>query len=206
MVVAQDARRPDRLEGERDVARRLEPQRRGLLEASPHEPLEAGRDRGDAPREVGRVVRQDRDHRVGGRGTGEGGASREELEENGSEREDVGPAVHGFSSDLLRRHVVDGPDDEPRGGLLHPGGDRVSRLRRAWSGPPREAEVEDLRAPLGGDDDVRGLQVPVDDPFSWAAASASAICAPRIAVSLDETGPYTRRCLRLSPSMSSMTM
>ena len=48
-------------------------QRRVLLETPPHEPLEAGRDRRDAPRKVGRVVHQDGDHRVGGRRTGEGG-------------------------------------------------------------------------------------------------------------------------------------
>ncbi len=89
----------------------------------------------------------------------EGPLPREALEEDDAERVDVGAPVHVvLGADLLRGHVVGGAD-------------RVAGARQAVRGAlvPREPEVRDARPPAlpalvgAGEDQVRGLEVAVDD-------------------------------------------
>ena len=82
------------------------------------------------------------------------------LEHDDAEREDVGAVIDALAERLLGRHVR-------HGSLRRPG--RVassfaaSRALGAAAGPVGEAEVEDLRVAFRRDDDVRRLDVAVDD-------------------------------------------
>ena len=81
----------------------------------------------------------------------EGRRPREALVQHARERVDVGAAVDGAALDLLRRRVLGRPDE-------------AARPRRPV-GPEllRDAEVREERAVVVGDEDVRGLHVPVDE-------------------------------------------
>ncbi len=81
----------------------------------------------------------------------EGLLPREELVEDDAEGEEVAPPVDRVAGHLLGRHVVGRPEELPRR--------REVRLLGL-----RDPEVCDLDLALGGDDDVRGLHVAVDDP------------------------------------------
>ena len=80
--------------------------------------------------------------------------SRQRLVEDHAEREEVCPAIDGLSFHLLWRHVVRRAEELP-------GRRQVRRIR----GDLRDAEIGDLRAKPGADDDVRRLDVAMDDPF-----------------------------------------
>ena len=75
----------------------------------------------------------------------------EHLVEDDADRVDVGLRADRVALRLLGREVLRGAQDRPR--LRH--------VRRAR---PGDAEVGDLRAVLGVDDDVVRLEVAVDDP------------------------------------------
>ncbi len=75
---------------------------------------------------------------------------RQELVEDDAEGKEVAPAVDHLARDLLRRHVVRRPEKLPG-------------LGQARGLDLRDAEVGDLHRAVGGDDDVRGLHVAVDD-------------------------------------------
>ena len=79
----------ERLEVEREVARRLEPLLRVLLEAVPHDPLEPGLDVLVRRREIRRLLSQDRRHRLRRRVAAERALAREHLVEDRAEGEDV---------------------------------------------------------------------------------------------------------------------
>ncbi len=100
-----------------------------------------------------------------------GGVSRKRLPpgghlvEHGAAREHIGARVESLAPRLLGRHVGDRSDRGAR--VRQPGfsdrrrGGRVERSRVV--GLLRETEVEKLRLSSFGDEDVRGLQVAVDD-------------------------------------------
>ena len=117
--------------------------------------------RGD---EIRRILLEDRGHRVGGRVAFERSLPREHLVEHGAEREDVGALVRGLAAHLLGRHVGERAEDRARL--------RVAAHRRDVGRTGyvllllrqlRQAEVEDLDAAVGRDEEVVGLQVAVDD-------------------------------------------
>ena len=86
---------------------------------------------------------------------------REELIDHGSERVDVGPRVDPVqvAAHLLRAHRCQCPDDLPLEGQLRPR--PLAALDKA-----RHAEVENLGIAVFADQDIRGLEVAVDDTFS----------------------------------------
>ena len=97
-----------------------------------------------------------------GRIPAEGPASRGHLVEHEAEREEVRPGVERFAGGLLRRHVEDCPDRDP-GRCDQPGLGRRVCLRFAQALHFRQPEVEHLRAPVAGDEDVRRLDIAMDD-------------------------------------------
>ena len=81
-----------------------------------------------------------------------GEATRDGLEKDDAEREDVGPPVDRGAHGLLGRHVGRRPERRAR-----------SRERALVVLELREAEVGDLDAPVGRHEDVPGLQVAMKD-------------------------------------------
>ena len=92
--------------------------------------------------------------------------SREHLVEHGAEGENVRPVVGGLAAHLFGGHVTGGPQHHSRrraraSGRVHTGvGAGVGRLR-----DPGQTEVEDLGAAVGGEEDVPGRHVPMNDAF-----------------------------------------
>ena len=84
--------------------------------------------------------------------------------------------VGGLAAHLLGRHVAEGAEDDA--GLGAPGLGRKVGPARAGAFRLRQlgqAEVEDLDAAVLRDEEVLGLQVPVDDPLLVRAARPWAI-------------------------------
>src|SRR5213593_2740750 len=89
------------------------------------------------------------------------------LVEGDAKREEVGALIHDFTPGLLRGHVSGRAEDLPSARHLFGAGLFLAEL---WAkgilllldelGQP---EVEDPGAAVGTEDDVLGLQVPVDD-------------------------------------------
>ncbi len=73
------------------------------------------------------------------------------LVEHHAQREEVGPVVHLLALDLLRRHVVGRAEE-------------LTLLGEVRAVEPGDAEVRDLHPVVRGDEDVRRLDVAVDDP------------------------------------------
>ena len=85
------------------------------------------------------------------------------LVDDDAERELVAAKVHGPAGRLLGRHVPDRAEDHP--GVCGRGvADRLGlRMRGGRRRPLRDAEVEDLHVPVGGQEDVLGLEIAVRD-------------------------------------------
>ena len=130
----------------------------------PDEPVELGGDLRARDVRLRRLLLQDRVHRLDRRPALECPPARQHLVEDASEREDVRPRVGRLPSHLLGRHVTDGPEESPGvRGLRERRRLRVVALRdQPLLGEP---EVEDLHAPVRRDEEVLGLEVPVDDPL-----------------------------------------
>jgi len=87
----------------------------------------------------------------------------EHLEEHESQRKQAGPVIDCLPARLLRGHVARGPEHDSRAG--HGGHCRRVRPGNRGGGMmlPGQAEVEQLHAPVAGDEDVFRLQAAVDD-------------------------------------------
>ena len=150
-------------QSERDVPSRLESTVAVLFEAMLDDVVESGRDVSPGRRKLRRLLCQDRDDRVARRGPLERALAREHLVQDRSERKDVRAVIDGESPHLLGRHVAQRPQHHAGlrvGGTCRPAGLVV---RRNHLDPLREAEVQDLEMPVLVDEQVLGLQVPVDD-------------------------------------------
>jgi hypothetical protein len=78
------------------------------------------------------------------------------LVKHATEGIDVGAVVDRAARDLLRRHVVDRPDEAAVAGQAADGGH--------VSGEAEVAHVGVFRAGRSGDEDVRRLDVPMNEP------------------------------------------
>ena len=143
--------RPELGQRRAEVLPALEARRRVLREGPREDGAELARDRRVVGLRRGEVLVDDlvRDRREVV--ADEGLPLREELVEHDAEREEIAPPVHLLARHLLRRHVVRRPEE-------------LAGLREARGLDLRDAEVRDLHGPVGRDDDVRGLDVAVDDP------------------------------------------
>ncbi len=148
---------------ERDVSGRLEPAIAVLLQAMLDDAVES---RGNVPsrlRQLRRLVSQDCRHRLGVRVPLERLLAREHLVEDRPEREDVRAVVDRESLHLLGRHVARGPHDRPGLRVALVRGSARLLARSDGLDPLRQAEVEDLDVAVPADEEVLGLQVPMDD-------------------------------------------
>ncbi len=73
----------------------------------------------------------------------------DELVGDDAGREDVAARIGGVTMQLLRRHVAGRPDRDV--------------ARAAGAGKARDAEIQNLQPVVLIDDQVRGLDVPMDD-------------------------------------------
>ncbi len=104
-----------------------------------------------------------------GRLAREGAPAGRHLIQNQAEGEDVGAGIHLFLTYLLRRHIAGGAQSSPRAGqgLAEPDGiGPFLGLAGTWvlpRGQLRHSKVQYLHRPLLGQEDVRGLDVAMDD-------------------------------------------
>ena len=201
-------RRRQRLEVEREVARGLEAQVRVLLEAVAHDPLERRRDVLVRDGEIRRVLLEDRRHRVGRRSR-RGTPACPRASRRGSRRRRRCRCARRRACRAPARATCSRACPARRRarcravsvGRLVRGGGRALGLRQL-----RQAEVEDLDAAVGGDEEVLGLQVAVDDPLVVRRGEAlrdlervvDRPCAAR-------SGPPASVARSVSPSSSSWT-
>ena len=154
-----------------------------LLQAPPHDPVHRGRDRSiQGVERRGRLL-QDRGQRRRHRVAPEGVLPPQKFVEDHPEGEEVGPRVHRLRPHLLGGHVSHRPHQHA--GL---GGARGRHLLgvHAHGGELGEAEVEDLDAPVRGEEEVLGLEVAVDD--------ALAVCGGEALGGLDGPGEDLALC------------
>ena len=121
-----------------EVDGRLHAPARVLLEASLHDPREAGRERRLQLLERRRIVLENGGHHVGRRVSPERADAARHLVEDGAEGEEIGPGVDALAAALFGRHVGDRPHDLPG-----------HRPRRAWW-PRRRRPVTGRRPPSPG--------------------------------------------------------
>ena len=112
------------------------------------------------PRERGRLLVQRRRQHLDDRRAQERGAPRDRLVQDRRGREEVGARVDLVAQDLLRRHVPRRAHDEP--GPRELACPSRATASSSFGQGPGQAEVEELHA-VRREEDVRGLQVAVDD-------------------------------------------
>ena len=131
-----------------------------LRERAPHHAIDRG-DGGGTRQGRGLLVER-RVQDLDGVRAAEGGPSGQHLEEDRARREEIRARVERLAGDLLGRHVARRPEHDAGAGQL-PRGARECRRALRVGARAREAEVEELH-PVRREEDVRGLQVAVDDP------------------------------------------
>ena len=143
-----------------DLAGRLVPERRGLLERVRHDGVEAAGNLRVVARGRRRNLVKDVIDDLGRRSPGKGHPAGRELEEHDAEREDVGPVIDRMAECLLGGHVGDGAEHHPgdRDLLL-----RDLRVRTAIFDELREPEIEHLDEASVGPHQVCALDVAVND-------------------------------------------
>ena len=112
---------------------------RVLRKAGPDDAVERGRRHGRDLRDRRRLVAQDRGDERRLRRAREGLLSRRHLEEDRAQSEDVRPRVRFPALELLRRHVLEGPEDRALAGQLglrRQGGHRALRGDRRRPASP----------------------------------------------------------------------
>ncbi len=146
----------------REIARRVVPVLRLLREAAPHDPLERLGGVRSHGRKRRRLVLEDRRQRLDGGRARKRATTGRHLVQHRAEGELVGAIVDGPARRLLRGHVSDGSDDDPRLGLMRRGRSLALVVGRLGHGLG-EPEVEDLHEAVRRHHDVLGLQVTVHD-------------------------------------------
>ena len=147
------------LELEREVARGLESILLVLLETPPHDGHGHRRQAG-VERERIRGFRMHHGvHRLEWRLALKRALAGEHLVQHGAEREDVGAVIDRLASHLLGRHVAGRAVNSCR----LAGGVDVSLNVRVRLAELRDAEIEELRAPVVRDEHVGGFDVAVPD-------------------------------------------
>ncbi len=149
------------LQGEGEVAGRLETFFPVLFQAAEHDCRRRGRQSRIDGARVGRIVLQHRRHRLHRRRTVEGARAGEHLVEHGAERKDVGTVIHGRAENLFGRHVARGAADLPGTRL-------VDRVRLRFGAPLLlaqlgDAEIQQFHPPVAGDERVRRFDVAMPD-------------------------------------------
>ena len=144
--------------------------RRALLETAVDDSIERERNRADGERR--RIVLQDRGHPLDRGIAGKGVLPGEHFVEHRAKRKDVGPVIGSFTAHLLWSHVAGGAQNLPgarrwRGGQMRDAGVR-SRSFDEFGQP----EVENLRAAVGGHEDVAGFQIAVNDALGVRGGQA----------------------------------
>ena len=142
-----------------------------LLQTAAHEARDARRDSPARPGHLGRVLLQDRVHRLDRAVASERAHAREHLVKQRPEREDVRAVIHRLAPDLLGRHEAHRPQHHARfrgPRALVSFADERRRARQLG-----EAEVEDLDPAVVRDEDVVGLEVAVDDPLVVSGGKAA---------------------------------
>ena len=194
------------------VADRLQAVVRVAHEAAAQERLDVRRGRLREGGEVGLAGQHRREH-VAHRLAVEEPAADEQLVEHDAEGPDVGATIRRLAARLLRRHVGGGAEDEAggraragEGGRLREAG-RAARARVVVPAPGLgEAEVEHLHLAVGGQLDVGGLEVAVDDALLVGLLERLGdLAARRRGPRPPAAAPRFSRSARSSPSTSSMT-
>lgn len=113
-----------------------------------------------------RIFFEHRVQRLDDRAPFESPGPRHHLVEHRAQREEVRPLVRPGAARLLRREVPDRTQDRPvPGDLIAPQRPGLVSLRGAWDHGLGQAEVQDLEPALLRDEQVFGLEIPVDDPL-----------------------------------------
>ena len=144
-----------------------------LLQTAAHEARDARRDSPARRGHLGRVLLQDRVHRLDRAVASKCARAREHLVQQRPEGEDVRAVVHRLAPYLLGRHEAHGPQHHPRfrgpgTGALVSFADERRRARQLG-----EAEVEDLDPAVVRDEDVVRLEVAVNDPLVVSSGEAT---------------------------------
>ena len=149
----------ERVERKREIAGGLEPEVRRLLDAPLDDPSKR---RGHGVGQLGRIRLE---HGIDGgdpRITTEGRRAGNHLVEDRAEGEDIGAVVHGFTTNLLGRHVAQRAhgDTDIGQGRDRRGRPGIRRLGRRQLG---DAEVQDLGPPVALQEQVLGLEIAMHD-------------------------------------------
>ena len=154
-----EAVRVEGLEDRHQLAGALVARRRPFLETAADDGPQT---EGQGIFEGRRVVAERRRDIVGGGPAGKRASTREHLVEHTAEGEDIGAGVDWVAAQLLGRHVAHGAEEGAGGGVAGEGGGfvLVGDLGLEDLGEP---EVEDLDPVVGGEEDVVGLEIAVDD-------------------------------------------
>jgi hypothetical protein len=173
-------------------------------QASDEDPTEPRRDL------AGGRLGKDSDRGVAGRTVGERGLAVESLEQGHAEAVLIRAGVGPFAAPLLRSHISRGSDDAAGVGhrgvkqAASRGGELVRQLgvNRVLGGA-REPKVQDEHLPVLVDDDVAGLEVPVNEPLCVSGRKASAGGDVPATISRQERGSLSQ-CRTVTPSSSCM--
>ena len=129
----------------------------------------------------------------------------EQLVEHDAEGEDVAPRVDRQRLHLLGRHVRHRPHQDAGAASSASAVDLAAVGGRA-ARELRQAEVEDLDPPVGGEEEVLGLEVAVDDPLLVGGGEAlGGLDGPGRGSGVAWASGATRTARSVSPSSSSVT-
>ena len=102
--------------------------------------------------------------------SGKGPPAGEHLVQHDAEREDVAPGVDGFAGHLLGRHIRERAEDGSGQCTCFTSGEAV--LRRSVLAQSREAEIRQLGVTVPGDQDVLGLDIPMQNSCRMGASQS----------------------------------